>query len=323
MKFTRFFILAACLFFGLTGNSLSEPYDRILVTIGGDLVITQNELDLAIFELQQDKQIAASQGGSKEFMRQQTLSRMIDERLLDTRADEMEIKVSDDELDEEITRFQRNRKLTESAFEELLLSQNFSLFSFRELYHKRLRRDKVIVREIRSQIRISDEELKNLYEKDSNQASVRARHILRLVPPNASPEEVKKAHEEIIWVTEKIKSGSSFSKMADEYSQDPSVKSNHGDLGFFQRQDMVSEFAEEAYRLQIGELSKPVRTEYGVHLIEVLEKKQLPKPPFEKVKDKIYSKYYQQIFQEKLEAYLADLRKKAKVVFRKKQEKDR
>jgi len=103
------------------------------------------------------------------------------------------------------------------------------------------------------------------------QEEIHARHIL--VP---TEEEAKKA-------LERVKAGEDFAKVATELSKDPS--GDGGDLGWFTKDRMVPEFAEAAFKLKKGEVSEPVHTQFGWHIIKVEDVRTKSFPPFEQVKD--------------------------------------
>ncbi len=145
---------------------------------------------------------------------------------------------------------------------------------------------------------------------------VHARHILLLLKPNAPSTEVDEVRTKIIGVKKMIESGTSFQEIADKYSEDPSVKNNHGDLGFFEKEDMVTEFSDVAFKLEQGTISEPVRTSFGFHLIEVLEKKAEAGQEFSKVKNKLYQQEYQMIFKQKYQNYIKNLKEDARIVKR-------
>ncbi len=101
-------------------------------------------------------------------------------------------------------------------------------------------------------------------------------HALHILVP--TEEEAKK-------VEARLKAGEDFGKLADELSKDPGSKG--GDLGWFTKERMVPEFADVAFKLEPGKVSDPVKTQFGWHVIKVLDKRKKPFPPFEQVKDQV------------------------------------
>ena len=104
---------------------------------------------------------------------------------------------------------------------------------------------------------------------------VHARHIL--VPTEQEAKDIEAA----------LKGGADFAKLAKEKSKDPSGASNGGDLGWFTKDQMVPEFSDVAFKLAKGQISDPVKTQFGWHIIEVEDKRIKPTPTFEQVKPQL------------------------------------
>ncbi|HEY1361321.1 MAG TPA: peptidylprolyl isomerase [Xanthobacteraceae bacterium] len=125
---------------------------------------------------------------------------------------------------------------------------------------------------------ITDELLRQTYEDAvrsmSGEEEVRARHIL------VETEDEAKA------ILEQIKAGADFATLAKEKSKDPGGAEG-GDLGFFTKDQMVPQFSEVAFKMYPGQLSNPVKTQFGWHIIQVEEKRSKQPPEFDKVKDQI------------------------------------
>ncbi|MBN8643540.1 MAG: peptidylprolyl isomerase [Flavobacteriales bacterium] len=98
---------------------------------------------------------------------------------------------------------------------------------------------------------------------------IKASHILILADENASPEDTLKAYNKIVDIRKRIMAGEDFEKLASELSEDPSAKENKGNLGYFTSFRMVYAFETAAYNTPKGQVSKPVRTRFGYHLIKV------------------------------------------------------
>lgn len=104
---------------------------------------------------------------------------------------------------------------------------------------------------------------------------VRASHILIKVEPNATPEDTLKAYKRIIALRDKVLRGEDFATLAKskEGSEDPSAQTNGGDLGYFTAFQMVYPFENAAYNSKVGDVSLPVRTRFGYHIIKVTDKR--------------------------------------------------
>ncbi len=125
----------------------------------------------------------------------------------------------------------------------------------------------------------TEAEMKKLYDesvaKTQPEEEVRARHILL------------KTEKEAQDVLAKLKAGADFEKLAREISTDPSAKTNGGDLEYFTKGQMVAEFSEAAFKLNKGQISAPVKTQFGFHVIKVEDKRSKPVPKYEEVKEQV------------------------------------
>jgi len=135
------------------------------------------------------------------------------------------------------------------------------------------------------QVRIDENEARNFYEANiaayRKDKTVEARHILIKVDENAGSEILEKARLRAIDVLNLVNKGEDFSKLAEKYSECPS-KNNGGYLGAFKRQDMVEPFSEKAFSMKPGEISEPVLTQFGWHIIKVEKVNESTVVPFEK-----------------------------------------
>lgn len=115
----------------------------------------------------------------------------------------------------------------------------------------------------------TDKFIKEAYERMKTE--IHASHILLKLKPDASPKDSLKVFNEIIALKKRALNGEDFGELAAKYSEDPSAKTNSGDLGFFTSMRMVYKFESAAYNTKIGDISQPVRTRFGYHIIKVHE----------------------------------------------------
>ena len=119
--------------------------------------------------------------------------------------------------------------------------------------------------------KVTNELVREAY--DRMQQEVRASHILVLVDEGASPQDTLKAYNKVLDIKKRLDAGEDFVKVAQQFSEDPSVKENNGDLGYFSAFRMVYPFENAAYKTKVGQVSKPFRTRFGYHIIKVVDKR--------------------------------------------------
>lgn len=162
--------------------------------------------------------------------------------------------------------------------------------------------------QVASQIEIDDNALKARYEQEKARFTEggerRVRHILLALDAKASQEQVEEARQRLLQWREQVARGEAdFAELAKQHSQDPGSAASGGDLGFVRAGDMVPEFEQAAFALEPGQLSEPVRTQYGLHLIQVTERTPEQVTPYEQVREQLR----QELVQERSAKLLAEL----------------
>ncbi|HET8902339.1 MAG TPA: peptidyl-prolyl cis-trans isomerase, partial [Holophagaceae bacterium] len=159
---------------------------------------------------------------------------------------------------------------------------------------------------------VSDAEVQKAYETRKAQfttaAQVKARHILFKASTDAEyAEALKKAQD----LRAKLVHGLDFAKAAEQFSEDPSAKGRGGDLGWFDAPKMVKEFSDAAFKLKKNEISEPVKTSFGYHLIQVEDTKPEQVKSFDEVKGQLKAQLEGDRFTTKATERLENLKKKA------------
>jgi hypothetical protein len=149
---------------------------------------------------------------------------------------------------------------------------------------------------------LSDEDLRAQFEQD--QMQVRARHILILVPPDATPAVRDSAMKQVRELRARALAGEDFARLATEYSEDPGSAPAGGDLDFFGRGQMVEEFENAVFALDIGEVSDVVETAFGLHLVKLEERRT---PDFDEARDMYRNQYRDQAQFEAEDNYIQQL----------------
>ncbi len=149
-------------------------------------------------------------------------------------------------------------------------------------------------RDFQKSLSVSDEEAQAYFHNHPKEFTepekVRARHILLKIPPGADKKAREEIHKKAEEILAKIKAGEDFAKLAQSESQDEATAAKGGDLGFFTRGSLNRAVGAAAFKLKVGEVSKPIFTGQGYDLIKVEEKKPEKELSFAAVKDKIVAK---------------------------------
>ena len=188
-----------------------------------------------------------------------TLEALISNEVVNQEADKAEAKVTQEELDAEMAVYEESYGGTE-ALEQALASSGMTIADLKEEMEIYLKVEKIVGPDIE----ISDEQIKAYFEENKDAldqpSHVEASHIL--VATQEEADEVKT----------KLDDGGDFAELAAEYSTDTSNAENGGALGAFGAGEMAPEFEEAAFSMEVDEISDPVQTDYGFHIIQVTGK---------------------------------------------------
>jgi peptidyl-prolyl cis-trans isomerase C len=227
------------------------------------------------------------------------------------------VKVSDEEVATVLGRFKANFG-SEEELKSQLEKMGQTLDGMHQKIRTSLQTQHWVDEQLKGKIEVPETDADEFYKKNPEQFQmaerVRASHILIRVPEEAKPDEVVARQKTAQQVLARIKKGESFEKVAEEISEDPSAKQNHGDLDFFERKQMVPAFADAAFKLKPGDLGpEPVRTEFGYHIIKVTDRKDPENIPLEKAKPQLMAFLKQQKRDFELQKLAKDLRARAEV----------
>lgn len=214
---------------------------------------------------------------------EQVLNSLIIKKIIKLEAKKQNIKVTKDEIQDELDKTIENFGSKE-AFKNTLEYYGITEDSLKEDIELNLYVSKLL----KSEVKITEEEMKDYFEENKDdfkqEEQVKARHIL--VENEETAKEIK----------QKLDNGENFEELAKKYSTDTETKEKGGDLGFFSKGEMVKEFEEVAFSLKVGEISNPVKTKYGYHIIKVEDRKEAKEANYEESKEEIREK----LFEEKL-----------------------
>jgi peptidyl-prolyl cis-trans isomerase SurA len=252
-------------------------------------------------------------------VRQKVLNQLIEEKLIDIEIKKMGVKVAAKEVDAAVEDIKRRNSVTQEELEKYLEKEGLTFETFKKQLEKKLLRSKFIQWSVKVDMTPGEKDLGEFYQKNIDRyrtmESYRPAHILFRVPKGATPDGVQGVRKKCAMVLEKIKAGEDFGEMALLYSEDPSAK-DRGDLGSFKRGELLPVIEREALRLNVGQVSGIVKTDYGFHIIKLLDRKGGTPLPFEDAKEKVQSDFYEYQMEKAFKQLIGSLREKSVIEVR-------
>ncbi len=245
-------------------------------------------------------------------IRENILKRLIETELI--RQATAHIRVPKSELEAEFAEY-KLRFRNDEQFQNYLTHGKVTVESIRRRIEEKLRLEMLL--DERGALTVTDAQIEEFYTKNERfyveREGVKVRHILVKVAENAPAAEVAAARAKIDAALSEVREGAPFDEVAKRVSEGPSAPKG-GDLGFFGRGQMVEPFEKAAFAMNSGTISdEPVRTRFGWHLIEVLERRETRKKPLEEVHDTIAESLRNKYFFQQRRALLNELKSKATI----------
>ena len=240
-----------------------------------------------------DKKLESSPAGK------QVLTQLVQQSLVDQYGKDNKIDVTQAEIDKKETDIKS--KYPAGQFEQILKQQGLTEADVQQILKQQI----IIEKAVAPQVKVADSDIKAYFDKNhttlDKPEQVRARHILVA--------DVKTAND----VYAKLKAGGKFEDLAKQYSTDPSTKDKGGELGFFGKGQMVPAFQDAAFNSPVGAITKPVKSPFGYHVIQVEEKKPAIKATLASAHDTIKTTLTQQQQAQQIPVFLNQLRSKANI----------
>jgi len=244
------------------------------------------------------------------------LDDMIGYKLLMQEAAARKIVVPDADVEAQIAQI-RAQFPNQQQFEQAMAAQKMTLEEIRADARKEISVEKLVEGEIDSKITVKPEAISDFYQKNQDKfqqgESVRASHILITVPQGADAATKAQAKAKAEGILNDLKAGKDFAATAKANSQDPGSAVQGGDLGYFEKGQMVPQFEQAAFSLKPGQMSDLVETQFGYHIIKVAEKKEAHVVPLDEAKPQIEQYLKEQNRHAETETFVNALKAKAKI----------
>ncbi len=278
LKFTKFrniLLASICLTFIVTKTFAQKDVviDKVMAVVGNNLILKS--------DIENEYLQYISQGNeATETTRCLVLEELLFQKLLIYHATQDSVQISDDQVDQELN--QRIRYFVAQIGSEQKLEEYYgkSIIQIKDEFEADIRKlllARTMKGKITADIKVTPSEVRNYYNsipKDSLPLISSELEIAQIVRiPPVSAEEKASVKEKLEKLRERVVNGEDFAALAVLYSEDPGSSKNGGELGFMSRNELVPEFAAEGFSLKPGETSKIVETQFGLHFMQLVERK--------------------------------------------------
>ena len=248
--------------------------DRIVAVVGKE-IITQSDLNLTIQSMAMQNKLDPE---SPE-LRNKVLDGLINEKLILAQAIEDSVVVTNDEVTDRLDR--QIKMLAQQAGSEQRLEELYNMpISRMKRDFRDLIRNQLLVEKIRqtrqTSIMVTRREVEQFFDahKDSLPTIPKEYELSHIfIKPKPDSSVVQAVYKKALTILDSIKAGGDFADFAKRYSTDPGSARGGGDLGWFRRGVFEKEFEEAAFALKDSEISQPIRTSYGYHIIQLIERR--------------------------------------------------
>ncbi len=244
----------------------------------------------------------------------QVLEKLIEEKLIDQEAKKSGIKISNKEVDAALEEIKRRNSATQEDLERALAVEGLTVETYKKQVEKSIQRQRLISLSVKVEEKPGEKELREFYQTNISRyrtnETYRPAQILFAIRRGATQDEIREIRKKCQNVLERIRRGEDFGEMALLYSEDTSNK-DHGDLGYFRKGELLPVFERESLRLKVGEVSEIIRTDFGFHIIKLLDRKGTDPLPFEEVLERVKADYYEGEMEKAFKQYLSTLKEKA------------
>ena len=287
---------------GAPGRATAEIVDRVVATVDGE--------PITAYELRR----YTKERGGEDAPERQVLEALITDRLLEKEIKAQNINVKDDEIDRYIEEIRNRNGMNPEQFTKALAAQGMTLETYRARVKSEIERAQLVNREIRQRVNVSPEEIQRYYDAHKGEYSlderVTVQDILFAVPESASADEVERVQKKAEEVRDLARQGKDFGALAKQFSEGPGADKG-GDLGSFGRDQLDPDIAEVVFRMKPGEISDPVRTRAGFHVLRVRERAGAGQKPVGDVSDQIRDTLYNEALEQRFKSWLSrDLRER-------------
>lgn len=304
---------------GLALGAEAAVVDRILAVVNED-VITQYDMDTLLRPLVQNirsQQLPPERElQAVRQLRAEMLNNLIDTKLTEQEVKRYNINVTDEEVENYIQQLKQRRSTTDEQLRGFLAEQGMTLEDYRREVKLQLQRTKLVNREVRSKVVITEAEIRAYYEKNKAKYGGGTQyHLWNLfvkLPPQASTQDREAAQSMLEEVLAELRRGRRFQEIVRMTAQ-ISLNVQGSDLGLFRIEELTPRLREVVRGLKAGQFSPVVETDFGYQIVFVEEIKETASRPLPQVESEIQDILFRERVDSRFTAWLSELRKRSHI----------
>ena len=291
-----------------------EPLPDVVARVNGE-AISKGDLEEAMTQMQA-RAGQPSPADQRDAIVRSILDQLISFRLLRQESASRKVPVPDADLEARITEIKSQFK-SEEAFVQVLAEQKMTAEGLRTNLLEGMQIDRMIDAEVNARAAVTPQQVEAFYTGNPGEFQrperIHARHILIRVAPDADAAAKEQARTKAADLLTQARAGGDFAALAKQNSEDPGSGPTGGDLGFFERGQMVAPFDEAAFALMPGQTSEIVETQFGFHIIRLEEKQEAGAVPLTEVRPQIEQFLQGRNREEQAQVFIDGLKTKGKI----------
>lgn len=307
--------VAACALSSTPRAAVAELKDRIAAVVNGQ-PITLSDVDERL-QVEMKRLEALPEGPAKDRERADLIKRgldqLIDEKLIESEAAQLNVEVTEDEVQRQVEALAKQNNMEVPRFREAVEAQGLSWETVRDGLRRQALQYRVLQLKVKPR-KVTDEELQAAYaaQNATPDVEVRARHLFVALKAGMSAAQKEQARQRAETALKRIQGGEEFALVARDLSDGSSAREG-GDLGYFRRGTLFPEADEAAFGLPKGQVSKLLHTSTGYHLFKVEDRRAIPPRPLSEVAEDLRQKIQNDSVLKERDNYLTTLRKSARI----------
>jgi len=283
--------------------------DRILATVNGEIITYADYVRFTGNRVSMTDQ---------DLVDENLLHRLIEDRMIVSKAKKKGIQASEEEIDAAIEEFRKDQGFSQNDFEKSLKEEGLTLQMYRNSIREKITLSKLVHAEVDSKILVAEKEIEDYFTSHKKEFLVafetrEVKAIFIRMREGASVTELTDLKRRALEIVSRLKRGEDFDRLVEEYSDEP-LKSLGGALGTFKRGTLVPALDEKAFSMKTGETSDPLWVAEGVYILKIVTATEETYKPFDEAKNEVRSKLFRQKYENLFKEWLKTLWEKTSII---------